>query len=50
MTGSDIVGCVMSTGEIVDTSVGWTHVDQYGHLAGWLCPIAAHDAREPDTA
>jgi hypothetical protein len=23
---------------VVDTAVGWTHVDHRGTLLGWLCP------------
>jgi hypothetical protein len=23
----------------VETDAGWTHIDEYGQLAGWLCPL-----------
>ena len=27
------------TGAIVNTEVGWTHVDNYGQLVGWVCRL-----------
>lgn len=33
------VPCVHCGGPVVDTEVGTTHVDDYGRLAGWLCPL-----------
>lgn len=33
------VRCVHCTGHVVNTETGWTHIDQYGQLAGWLCPL-----------
>jgi hypothetical protein len=31
--------CGVCTGPIVDTPIGWTHVDIRGVLIGWLCPM-----------
>ncbi len=30
--------CENCGGPVVDTAVGFTHVDSSGALAGWLCP------------
>lgn len=35
--GAPSTRCMTCTAVIVDTEVGWTHVDTYGQLAGWVC-------------
>ncbi|HEX6077921.1 MAG TPA: hypothetical protein VFZ32_22010 [Micromonosporaceae bacterium] len=47
--------CVHCGGPVVDTVVGWTHVDHRGGWLSWLCPLPhmslAYPAprREPTT-
>lgn len=35
---AELVPCGWCRGPIVDTPVGWMHLDQYRSLDGWLCP------------
>lgn len=32
------VPCAWCSGPIVNTPIGWMHLDQYRALEGWLCP------------
>jgi hypothetical protein len=33
------VPCQHCGGAVVETEIGWTHVDGRGVLVGWLCPM-----------
>jgi len=41
------VRCAVCTGPIVDTPVGWTHMDIRGVLIGWLCPMPYMSLAQP---
>jgi hypothetical protein len=39
VTAASTVRCATCAGTVVDTETGWTHVDGYGRMVGWLCPL-----------
>jgi hypothetical protein len=41
------VPCRWCSLPIVFTEAGWTHLDQYHRLAGWLCPLPHMHLAEP---
>ncbi len=44
---ADPARCVVCTGPIAETPVGWTHVDIRGVLIGWLCPMPHMSLAQP---
>lgn len=43
------VPCAWCGGPIVNTPIGWLHLDQYRALDGWLCPEPHMHIAEPRT-
>lgn len=43
------VPCAWCGGPIVNTPLGWMHLDQYRALVGWLCPEPHMRLAEPRT-
>lgn len=41
--------CAWCTWPIVNTPLGWMHLDKYRSLAGWLCPEPHMRLAEPHT-
>lgn len=39
--------CSRCRSPVVDTDVGFTHIDQTGALAGWLCPTPHDGLAQP---